>query len=324
MKCFLPTQPGKIKLILSTNIAQSGITINDVGAVIDCGRSRQLTVFVDVAGEKTELYPNSEITYSGNTNSQLMSFNSGSKNKNIFANTNKDNRRKPFDRRNYRNSNTDRGGNYDDGHRFGARNDEDDGSISNSNNGSGDYLRMGTKLMTVYASKANCIQRRGRVGRTRPGICIRLYTRTHFNALRDFQLPEMLRLPLEGTCLHILALKLGEPVDFLHNALQPPNDEHIESAMTRLRDLGAINELRQITALGYRLAQLPVQPNIGKILIMGSIFRVLDSALTVAASKNCDVFLTAREEREVIRMHRESMSKKTMSDKLATVNGYNY
>lgn len=57
---------------------------------------------------------------------------------------------------------------------------------------------------------------------------------------------------------------------------------------------------------------------------MGSIFRVLDSALTVAASKNCDVFLTAREEREVIRMHRESMSKKTMSDKLATVNGYNY
>lgn len=210
---------------------------------------------------------------------------------------NKDNKRKPYGRRNYKNSNNDENGNYDDVDRFSGGNNNDDYDDGSSGGNSGDYLRMGTKLITVYSSKANCIQRRGRVGRTRPGICIRLYTRTHFNALRDFQLPEMLRLPLEGTCLHILALKLGEPVDFLHNALQPPSNEHIESAMTRLRDLGAINEHRQITALGFRLSQLPVEPNIGKVLIMGSIFRVLDSALTIAATGSCDVFVTSREDR---------------------------
>uniref|UniRef100_A0A0A9XHS7 Putative DEAH-box ATP-dependent helicase UM11114 n=1 Tax=Lygus hesperus TaxID=30085 RepID=A0A0A9XHS7_LYGHE len=59
VKCFLPARAGKIKLILSTNVAESGVTISDIGAVIDCGRCKEMTYFIDNVGFKNTFYPNS-------------------------------------------------------------------------------------------------------------------------------------------------------------------------------------------------------------------------------------------------------------------------
>lgn len=256
MQCFLPAENGKRKVILSTNIAESGVTIDDIGAVIDVGRAKEKSYVMKKSGEM------------GNQNQQQ--------------------------------------GNYE-------------------GNGAGTYYQ-GTvsQLLTVYASRANCTQRRGRVGRTRPGVCIRLYTRQHFQQLHDFQTPEMLRTPLDTLCLHILSLQLGDPRDFLRDALEPPPAEYIESAMNRLHELGATTENGSLTPLGMRLSLLPVEPSSGKMILMGAVLKCLDAALTVASVSQSDVFSSQREHREPVRLHRENFSKHSLSDAIASVNGYNF
>ncbi|RNF19444.1 putative RNA editing associated helicase 2,putative [Trypanosoma conorhini] len=242
MRCFLPAPEGKVKLILSTNIAESGVTIDDVAVVIDVGRAKE----------------KSYVMQKGTT----------------------------------------------------AVGRNEMGSIS--------------QLVTVYASRANCVQRRGRAGRTRPGICIRLYSKKHFETVHDFQTPEMLRTPLDALCLQILALDLGDPADFLQQAIEPPSSEQIEAAMMRLQELGATTSTRQLTPLGLRLSRLPVAPKVGKMVVMGAILKCLDSALTIAAVTDTDVFNSAREHREAVRLHKEDLSLNTQSDVIASVNAFNF
>lgn len=242
LQCFLPAKEGKLKVILSTNIAESGVTIDDIGAVIDVGRAK----------EKSYI---SKLSYTS----------------------------------------------------------AGQGEVDNV-----------SQLLTVFASRANCIQRRGRVGRTRPGICIRLFSRRHFEKLHEFQTPEMLRTSLDSLCLQIMSLRLGDPAVFLAKALEPPSGDRVESAMSRLQDLGALTAGRELTPLGLRLSMLPVDPKIGKMILMGAALRCLDSALTIAAITQADVFASGRENREPVRLHREDLSKNTQSDVLASVNGFNF
>nr|CCC47452.1 conserved hypothetical protein, fragment [Trypanosoma vivax Y486] len=242
MQCFLPAPEGKVKIILSTNIAESGVTIDDVAVVIDVGRGKEKSYVMEKG-----------MTSIGRNEMGSMS-----------------------------------------------------------------------QLVTVYASRANCVQRRGRVGRTRPGMCIRLYSRRHFQSLHDFQTPEMLRTHLDALCLQILALDLGDPADFLQQALEPPSSENIEAAMKRLNELGATTYTRQLTPLGLRLSRLPLAPKVGKMVIMGAILRCLDSALTIASVTDGDVFISAREHREAVRLHKEDLSHGTQSDVIASVNAFNF
>jgi HrpA-like RNA helicase len=104
--------------------------------------------------------------------------------------------------------------------------------------------------------------------------------------------------------LQILVLDLGEPSDFLRNAVDPPTDLAIKNALNLLESLGAVecnwdvnqdqsaaqehdeglNVLTSLTALGYHLATLPVHPRVGKMMIYGALFGVYDSCLTMAAA----------------------------------------
>ena len=241
LQCFKPAPEGKIKIILSTNIAESGVTIDDIRGVVDVGRAKEKS-FVLRKGRTAV-----------------------------------------------------------------GRND------------------MGTlsQLVTVYASRANCIQRRGRAGRTRPGMCIRLYTKDHFESVADFQTPEMLRQPLDSLCLQILALSLGDPSAFLNKALEPPSAEAVETSMRRLESLGATTPTRQLTHLGLALSKLPVAPRTGKVILLGCIFKCLDSALTIASTVENEVFNASRDAREATKINRDHMTFASLSDHLASVNGFN-
>ncbi|XP_005065589.1 ATP-dependent RNA helicase DHX29 [Mesocricetus auratus] len=141
-----------------------------------------------------------------------------------------------------------------------------------------------SSLVETFVSKASALQRQGRAGRVRDGFCFRLYTRERFEGFLDYSVPEILRVPLEELCLHIMKCDLGSPEDFLSKALDPPQLQVISNAMNLLRKIGACepNEPK-LTPLGQHLAALPVNVKIGKMLIFGAIFGCLDPVATLAA-----------------------------------------
>ncbi|KAJ7412087.1 ATP-dependent RNA helicase DHX29 [Pitangus sulphuratus] len=141
-----------------------------------------------------------------------------------------------------------------------------------------------SSLQETFVSKASALQRQGRAGRVRDGFCFRMYTRDRFESFMEYSVPEILRVPLEELCLHIMKCNLGSPEDFLSRALDPPQQQVIGNAMNLLRKIGAcqLNEPK-LTPLGQHLAALPVNVKIGKMLIFGAIFGCLDPVATLAA-----------------------------------------
>ncbi|GJN20838.1 hypothetical protein PR202_gb08264 [Eleusine coracana subsp. coracana] len=98
------------------------------------------------------------------------------------------------------------------------------------------------------------------------------------------QLPEILRTPLQELCLTIKSLQLGAVASFLSKALQPPDPLSVKNAIELLKTIGALDDMEELTSLGEHLCTLPLDPNIGKMLLMGSVFQCLDPVLTIAAA----------------------------------------
>lgn len=85
-----------------------------------------------------------------------------------------------------------------------------------------DALNNTSCLLPSWISKVSAQQRRGRAGRVQPGECYRLYPRCVYDAFAEYQLPEILRTPLQSLCLQIKSLRLGTITEFLSRALQSP------------------------------------------------------------------------------------------------------
>lgn len=102
--------------------------------------------------------------------------------------------------------------------------------------------------------------------------------------------------------MHVKALNFPgmEPADVLAQTIEPPEAERVEAALAHLQIVGALDNQKQLTALGRVLLQLPVEAQIGKLCLLGSFFRCLEPAVNLAAIlTNRDPFLAplaAREE----------------------------
>ncbi|KAI8988337.1 P-loop containing nucleoside triphosphate hydrolase protein [Mycotypha africana] len=139
-----------------------------------------------------------------------------------------------------------------------------------------------SRLSEFWISKASAKQRTGRAGRTGPGECFRFYSEDEFNHLNDFAVPEIQRETLEPLLLQIKSLGFGDPRRF--DFVESPSIEHINSSMKFLYNLGAIDAHENLLGLGSVLAKLPVDVIVGKMLILGVVFNIVDPILTIAAS----------------------------------------
>ena len=101
--------------------------------------------------------------------------------------------------------------------------------------------------------------------------------------MAEDQTPEMLRLSLQDLVLRVKICKLGGIEQTLSEALDPPSSKNIRRAIDSLVDVKALTAAEDLTPLGRQLARLPLDVFLGKLILVGSIFRTLDAALTIAA-----------------------------------------
>ncbi|KAG7240878.1 hypothetical protein INR49_023452 [Caranx melampygus] len=148
-----------------------------------------------------------------------------------------------------------------------------------------DTLSHVSMLKTVWISKASALQRKGRAGRCRPGVCFHLFSRLRFSNMLEFQVPQLLRMPLQELCLQTKLLAPSSPVtEFLSKAPQPPPAHAIKNAVQMLKTIDAMDQNEDLTDLGYHLADLPVEPHLGKMVLSAVVLKCLDPILTIACT----------------------------------------
>ncbi|MFA5708094.1 MAG: ATP-dependent RNA helicase HrpA [Mycolicibacterium sp.] len=131
-------------------------------------------------------------------------------------------------------------------------------------------------------SQASADQRAGRSGRTAPGVCIRLYSEPDFAARPRYTDPEILRTNLSAVILQMAALGLGDIESFPF--LDPPDQRSIRDGVQLLQELGAFDARGAITDLGRRLAQLPVDPRLGRMILAADEQGCVEEVLVLAAA----------------------------------------
>jgi ATP-dependent helicase HrpB len=124
------------------------------------------------------------------------------------------------------------------------------------------------RLELTPIARDSAEQRAGRAGRLRPGVCVRLWSEASHRQRALQTEPEVRRVDLAGALLHLFCM--GE-TDWQHFPwLDPPQPAAIDRALALLRRFGAI-EGPAVTALGRRLALLPVHPRLGRLLVEGQL-----------------------------------------------------
>ncbi len=130
-------------------------------------------------------------------------------------------------------------------------------------------------------SQASANQRTGRCGRLGPGICVRLYAEDDFAGRPEFTQPEILRTSLAAVILKMRAFGLGEVETFPF--LEPPADKMISDGYQVLQELGALDSEHHMTDIGSRLARLPLDVRLGRMLLAAEPSGCVSEVLTLAA-----------------------------------------
>lgn len=144
------------------------------------------------------------------------------------------------------------------------------------------YRTKVQRLPVEKISQASANQRAGRCGRMSAGVCIRLYSEEDFSARSEFTEPEILRSNLAAVILQMKHLGLGSIAAFPF--VEPPDPRHVRDGLRLLEELGALDAAGELTALGAKLARLPVDPRIGRMLLEAERENCLAEVLVIAAA----------------------------------------
>ncbi|MEV7228763.1 ATP-dependent RNA helicase HrpA [Polymorphospora sp. NPDC051019] len=143
------------------------------------------------------------------------------------------------------------------------------------------------RLPIEPVSQASANQRKGRCGRTSDGICIRLYDEQDFLSRPEFTDPEILRTNLASVILQMTSIGLGDLAAFPF--IDPPDRRNVADGVALLHELGAIDPAqddprRRLTALGRRLAQLPVDPRLARMVLEADRNGCVAEVMVIAAA----------------------------------------
>ncbi|MEW2359087.1 ATP-dependent RNA helicase HrpA [Spirillospora sp. NPDC029432] len=183
------------------------------------------------------------------------------------------------------------------------------------------------RLPIEPVSQASANQRKGRCGRVSEGICIRLYSEEDFESRPEFTDPEILRTNLASVILQMTALGLGDIAAFPF--VEPPDRRNVKAGFDLLHELGAIDPAekdprKRLTERGRRLAQLPIDPRLGRMVLEADANGCVREVLIIAAA------LSIQDPRERPAEHQQAADEKhrrfadPTSDFLAYLNLWNY
>ena len=122
-----------------------------------------------------------------------------------------------------------------------------------------------TRLETVRVSRASADQRRGRAGRTEPGVCYRLWDEPETQGLVPFAEPEIRSADLSGLLLDCAEWGTNDPRSLAW--LDPPAEGVLAAARSGLQDIGALDDAGRITEEGRRLRALPLPPRLARMVL---------------------------------------------------------
>ncbi|WP_424212605.1 ATP-dependent RNA helicase HrpA [Streptomyces sp. BI20] len=143
------------------------------------------------------------------------------------------------------------------------------------------------RLPIEAVSQASANQRKGRCGRTSDGICIRLYSEEDFLARPEFTDAEILRTNLASVILQMTAAGLGEIEKFPF--IDPPDHRNIRDGVQLLQELGALDPAvkdprERLTPMGRKLAQLPVDPRLARMVLEADKNNCVREVMVIAAA----------------------------------------
>ncbi len=141
--------------------------------------------------------------------------------------------------------------------------------------------RQVQRLQIEGISKAAARQRAGRCGRVCEGVCIRLYSEEDFEDRADFTDPEIRRSALAGALLRMKDLGLPEMPQF--PLPDPPSSKLVTEGYRTLREIGALDKARMLTPVGKKLARLPIDPRLGRMLLEAQHEQALPEMLVIVA-----------------------------------------
>lgn len=154
-------------------------------------------------------------------------------------------------------------------------------------------------LVVMPCSRASADQRAGRAGRVGPGKCYRLFTKWSFyNELQASPTPEIQRTNLSTVVLLLLSMGITDLMHF--DFMDPPSSQILIKSLELLYSLGALNAKGQITKLGRKMAEFPMDPMFCKCLLKSADFGVTGDILSIMAllSESSSLFFRPKDKRE--------------------------
>ncbi|GAB3680074.1 ATP-dependent RNA helicase HrpA [Actinocorallia lasiicapitis] len=178
------------------------------------------------------------------------------------------------------------------------------------------------RLPIEAVSQASANQRKGRCGRTSDGICIRLYSEEDFAGRPEFTDPEILRTNLASVILQMTSLGLGDVGKFPF--IDPPDRRNIKDGLDLLHELNALDAERKLTEVGRKLARLPVDPRMGRMILEADKNGCVDEVMVIAAALSIQDPRERPSDKQQAADEKHARFKDPASDFAAFLNLWNY